>query len=203
MKTCRKCLKELPISSFKKNRNWVMLDCRSCYYIYVVKPNRSKNKKSRIVLTDEERRIRKIESKRRYKVNNPDKTAEQRRRYREKNKSNPVYKAQRNIRKRLKKQLDKGFKIGQTSEMLGCSLVEFKAYIEAQFSEYMTWGNYGTYWHIDHIKPVCSFNLACANVASQVNHYTNLRPLKAEDNIKKSLEDSKLKFVTVESKTAR
>jgi hypothetical protein len=196
MKVCRKCLKELPISSFKKHKKWIMLDCRSCHYKHVVKPYRSKKIKPRPILTQEEKLIRKRESNRHYRINNPDKTAEQRRRYREKNKSNPVYKAQRNIRKRLKKQLDKGFRIGQTSEMLGCSLVEFKAYMEAQFSEYMTWDNYGTYWHIDHIKPVCSFNLACPNIASQVNHYTNLRPLKAEDNIKKSIEDSKLKFVT-------
>jgi hypothetical protein len=203
MKVCRKCLKELPISSFKKNKNWVMLDCRSCYYTYVIKPSRSKKRKPRLILTEEERLIRKRESRKRYKINNPDKVVDQRRRHRERNKNNPIFKTQRNIRKRLKKQLDKGFKIGQTSEMLGCSLLDFKSYIESQFTESMNWDNYGSYWHIDHIKPVCSFDLTQPNIARQVNHYTNLRPLKAEDNIKKSLEDSKLKFVTVESKTRK
>lgn len=196
MKICRKCLKELPISSFKKNRKWVMLDCKSCYYTHVVKPYRSKNKESKVILT-EEKLIKKREYKKQYRINNPDKIAEQRRRYRERNKNNPLFKLKRNIRKRLKKQLDKGFRIGQTSEMLGCSLVYFKAYIESQFKDDMSWENYGTYWHIDHIKPVCSFDLTQPNVAKQVNHYTNLRPLKAEDNIKKSIEDSKLKFVTL------
>lgn len=196
MKQCRKCLKILPLDRFKKSRSWVMLDCRTCYYKHIVKPYRASKRKSKIRLTEEEKKVKRKEYRKKYKDNNPEKIAEQRRRNREKRSSNPIYKVQRNIRKRLKKQLDKGFRIGQSSEMLGCSLVEFKLYIEAQFYDDMTWENYGTYWHIDHIKPVCSFNLACPNIASQVNHYTNLRPLKAEDNIKKSIEDSKLKFVT-------
>ena len=180
-----------------------MLDCRKCYYAYYVKPKRTAKRKSRVLLTEEEKKLRLKESRKVYRLKNPDKMAEGRKRYKERNKNNPLYKANRNIRKRLKKQLDKGFKIGQTSKMLGCSLVEFKLYIECQFNNGMTWDNYGTYWHIDHIKPVCSFNLACPNIASQVNHYTNLRPLKAEDNIKKSIEDSKLKFVTDQSITQK
>ena len=114
-----------------------------------------------------------------YKIKNPDKIAKQRKAYRDKRKNDPLFKAQRNIRKRLKKQLDKGFRIGQTSEMLGCTLVEFKLYIESQFSSGMTWDNYGSYWHIDHIKPVCSFDLTKPNIAKEVNYYSNLRPLLA------------------------
>jgi hypothetical protein len=48
----------------------------------------------------------------------------------------------------------------------------------------MTWENHGQYgWHIDHIRPVSSFS---AEEIMQVNHYTNLQPLWASDNIKKS-----------------
>ena len=41
--------------------------------------------------------------------------------------------------------------------MLGCSLVEFRAYLESQFTTGMTWENKGT-WHIDHRRPCASFD---------------------------------------------
>lgn len=196
MRTCSNCLKELPLSSFKKTKNYYMRVCRSCYYIKYTKPYRQSKRIPKISLSKDQIKDRNKESKKRYRLNNSEKIAEYRRKYREKNKNNPIFKAQRNIRKRLKKQLDKGFKIGQTSEMLGCTLVYFKTYIESQFTDEMSWDNYGIYWHIDHIKPICSFNLTHPDIAKQVNHYTNLRPLKAEDNIRKSQEDNKLKYVT-------
>ena len=67
--------------------------------------------------------------------------------------------------------------------MLGIDLGGFQAYIESKFQEGMTWENYGQ-WHIDHIKP-----LSLATTEQEVvelNHYTNLQPLWAIDNLKKS-----------------
>ena len=130
------------------------------------------------------------------------KAKEYRRKYRERTyvkKGRPTIdlaskKVARNIRKRLKKQLDKGMTIGPTIEMLGCSIAQFRAYIEQQFTDVMTWDNYGTIWHIDHIKPVCSFDLSLEGIAKEVNHYSNLRPLLAEDNLAKSREDMTFKF---------
>jgi len=130
------------------------------------------------------------------------KAKEYRRKYRERTyvkKGRPTTdlatkKVARNIRKRLKKQLDKGMTIGPTIEMLGCSIAQFRAYIEQQFTDDMTWDNYGTIWHIDHIKPVCSFDLSLEGIAKEVNHYSNLRPLLAKDNLAKSREDMTFKF---------
>jgi len=130
------------------------------------------------------------------------KAKEYRRKYRERTyvkKGRPTTdlatkKVARNIRKRLKKQLDKGMTIGPTIEMLGCSIAQFRAYIEQQFTDVMTWDNYGTIWHIDHIKPVCSFDLSLEGIAKEVNHYSNLRPLLVEDNLAKSRVDMTLKF---------
>jgi hypothetical protein len=54
---------------------------------------------------------------------------------------------------------------------------------EKQFTEGMTWFNHGE-WHIDHIYPV---SLATdEHHLKKLNHYTNLQPLWAIDNIKKS-----------------
>ena len=66
---------------------------------------------------------------------------------------------------------------------LGCSIAEFKVYLESKFLPGMDWGNYGQRgWHIDHIKPLSAFS---DEEASSASHYINLQPLWAEDNFKK------------------
>jgi hypothetical protein len=63
-----------------------------------------------------------------------------------------------------------------------CSFEEFFIHIESQFIDGMSWEN-RSLWHIDHIIP-----LATAKTEEEIlrlNHYTNLRPLWALDNLKK------------------
>lgn len=70
-----------------------------------------------------------------------------------------------------------------TVELIGCTVEEVREHIESQFTEGMSWDNYGLYgWHIDHIKPISTFNLADPEQQKQCFHYTNLRPLWASDN---------------------
>jgi hypothetical protein len=64
---------------------------------------------------------------------------------------------------------------------------EFKIYIESQFTEGMTWENYGNKkdcWSIDHIIPKSSANNL--EEIKKINYYTNLRPMWHIENIKKS-----------------
>jgi hypothetical protein len=60
---------------------------------------------------------------------------------------------------------------------IGCTKEEFKAHIESQFDEGMSWDNWSVHgWHMDHIIPLSK---------GGINHYTNLQPLWAVDNLKK------------------
>lgn len=91
------------------------------------------------------------------------------------------------LRNRLYCALKKNYKSGSAVRDLGCSIEELKKYLEAQFQPGMTWDNWGKYgWHIDHIEPLCKFDLTDSEQLKKACHYTNLRPLWAEDNLRKS-----------------
>jgi hypothetical protein len=50
----------------------------------------------------------------------------------------------------------------------------------------MTWDNWAKHgWHIDHIRPLVSFDLTDESQLKEAMHYTNLQPLWAEDNHRK------------------
>jgi len=56
-------------------------------------------------------------------------------------------------------------------EYVGCTIEEFKAHIEAQFKEGMSWDNHGK-WHIDHIIPL-KYNNPTIEETIERLHYTN------------------------------
>jgi len=60
----------------------------------------------------------------------------------------------------------------------GCSWAELRGHFEAMFKEGMTWENHGrTGWHVDHIKPLCEFDISKEEELYKAWFYTNLRPL--------------------------
>ena len=76
-------------------------------------------------------------------------------------------------------------KKGNTMELTGCSKDELQQYLESKFTDGMCWDNYGK-WHIDHIRPCSSFNLEELEEQKECFHFSNLQPLWALDNIRKS-----------------
>ena len=89
-----------------------------------------------------------------------------------------------NIRSRIYVALNRGIKSAHTMELLGCSIEEVKQHLEKQFKPGMSWDNHGK-WHIDHIKPCCSFDLTKPEEQRVCFHYSNLQPLWAEENLSK------------------
>lgn len=77
----------------------------------------------------------------------------------------------------------KGYKKnGRSFEILGCSYQEFKAHIESQFKDGMSWERFDLI-HLDHIIPMKTAKTEVDVL--RLNHYTNLQPLWAHDNMKK------------------
>jgi hypothetical protein len=87
-----------------------------------------------------------------------------------------------------------GKKDCEITELLGCSIEDVRRHIEQQWLPGMTWENHAKNgWHIDHIKPCNTFNLADPEQQKQCFHYTNLRPLWAVDNLSRPKNGSDIK----------
>ena len=146
-------------------------------------------------LSAEERRARRDaqrENKAAWRADNLDrvraKDREHARARRERNKDNPQFRLSITLRTRLNGALAGNFKTGSAVRDLGCTIPELRAYLQAQFAPGMSWDNWGhvgDVWHIDHIKPLASFDLANREQFLAACHYTNLQPLWAKDNLRK------------------
>jgi len=98
----------------------------------------------------------------------------------------PIFKMSMNLRTLIRNSFNRNFtkKSKKTADILGCTFEEFKIYLEKQFDDKMNWDNQGSYWHMDHIKPV---SLATnEQELIELNHYTNFQPLEKYENLSKS-----------------
>ncbi len=96
------------------------------------------------------------------------------------------YRIAANLRGRLNQALKRQYKKGSAVADLGCTVEEFKQYIESLFQPGMSWDNWGRdTWHLDHKRPLASFDLSDREQFLQACHYTNYQPLWAVENLAK------------------
>ena len=98
--------------------------------------------------------------------------------------NDPNFRLVHSLRRRVRNALCGFSKSAPTLALLGCSVDECREHLEAQFAEGMSWSNRSE-WHIDHIRPVASFDLADPAQQRACFHYSNLQPLWAIDNLRK------------------
>lgn len=106
----------------------------------------------------------------------------------ERRKTDIVYRLRSILSARIREALKKGSleKKNRTEELIGCTVAFLRQFIEHQFTKEMTWDNYGSHWHIDHIIPVKLFDLSDVEQQKKAFNYSNCRPLDAKKNIAKS-----------------
>ena len=65
---------------------------------------------------------------------------------------------------------------------------EARKHFEKQFDKNMSWNNYGTYWHIDHIRPQASlpYSTATCDNFKACWSLSNLQPLSVRENVAKN-----------------
>jgi hypothetical protein len=137
-----------------------------------------------------------FESKRRYRAKNAEKIRLRKQKYSAENREkiakwiadrrakNPIVRMANSMRRSIRRYLDAGQKGEMSSfEIIGCSKDDLRKHLESKFRDGMTWQNYGSYWHIDHIVPLISAK--SPEEVKRLCHWANLQPLTAFDNISK------------------
>lgn len=89
------------------------------------------------------------------------------------------------VRNRINQAIKRESKSGSALDYLGTDILSYKGYLESKFRDGMCWENRGKDWHIDHIKPVCSFNLEIQHERKKAFHYLNTQPLLKKENLEK------------------
>lgn len=98
----------------------------------------------------------------------------------------PVFRLNRNMRSAINASL-RGTKRGRRwHALVGYSVRELAAHLEAQFTDGMNWANIGD-WHVDHRRPLASFTITGPDCPEFKVAWalTNLQPLWALDNLRK------------------
>lgn len=144
----------------------------------------------------------------RYREENKEKVAEIKKQWRERNKDRDNKRRNERVKNKLEQDRElaisyklnlgmansinhslKGRKNGRSWESLvGYTLKDLMAHLEARFKPGMTWENHGrSGWHIDHIRPIASFNFTSPDDPEFRECWTleNLQPLWAEENLRK------------------
>jgi len=194
-KVCKCCNKEKKLSDFC-NSTWTSdhlnINCRECSIAH----NKSyrENNKEVFKKANKESRKRNPEKHAQYEANWKRNNKEKNQKsinecIKRRKKIDPSYRLRTYLRGRLWNTLSRNSiaKSSKTMTLLGCSIQEFRQHLESQFTEEMSWENYGRVgWHIDHIRPCASFNLAEPEEQKICFHHKNMQPMWASENIKKS-----------------
>lgn len=206
MKVCSKCNMEKSENDFYKGN----AKCKSCKIDYQKK--HSKLNKDRIKEYKRKYRIENMDeikttlanyykencekikeiSRKNYSNNRDKKIKYQTDYQRNRRISDPIYKLKFSISRMIRNSLkiNNFIKTKRTKEILGCSIVEFKNYIENKFTDKMGWENYGVIWDIDHIVPLST--AITEEDVIKLNHYSNLQPL--DSYINRYIKRDKLDF---------
>lgn len=206
MKTCTKCLLFKPLNSFSLNKRGLYgkrAECKLCQKEYrsinkdkIKILNKAWKENNPLYSRSLEQQEKVKEYKRKYHQQayaNLSESAKIKLRERKNNfeykkrKLSIPYRIKALLRSRLNQAIKNIQKTGSAVANLGCSIEEFKIYLESKFQPGMSWDNWGRFgWHIDHKVPLSKFNLADPHELKKACHYTNLQPLWANENLRKS-----------------
>ena len=138
-----------------------------------------------------------VSAKRKYRNNNPDKIRALDKIYKSKRKKkaleyeskrmkeDPIFALAHRCRRRIYSifKSKKTPKSKRSRDLIGCDWETLRLYFESKFTDGMKWDNRNL-WHIDHIIPLASAK--SQDEIIKLCHYTNLQPLWAVDNLRKS-----------------
>jgi len=180
---CEMC--KIEFGGDKRKNTKYCHECRLIKNKEIHKKYRDSNKEKRHAYDKEYRKTHKdeianrmVEYNKIYKQNHRD----ERKEYRKNKKADINYRIERDARSKLHT-FFKSKNNNLYSDLIGCSLTKFKKWLEYNFIGKMNWSNYGVYWHMDHVIPVCIFDLSDDKNLKFCFNWKNTRPLEATINV--------------------
>jgi len=143
----------------------------------------------------------KLEQFRQYWINNKEKIMKRRQEYREANtekiklqRANQRKKTHNLLKESICRRMNECLKTndigsGRWFKYLGCTIDELRdwfAYLFPIIDPNMSFENHGTYWHVDHVRPISSFDLTNEENIHECFSWRNLSPLEKSLNLSKN-----------------
>lgn len=127
------------------------------------------------------------EHQRKYRVANPEKARESVRVSNRKRGQDVGYRVSHSVSVGMWASLRQEKNGRSWESLVGYTLADLRAHLEKQFTNGMSWNNYGE-WHIDHIKPVSHFTFDSPDDPEFLECWSlwNLQPMWASENMSKS-----------------
>jgi len=204
MKTCTVCnLEKEKTEFFKSKKDSLRGDCKACFnqkrkdrYANDKQKELTRNKLYRVNNPEKVKLNKKVyESLNRDKVNNmkkdwvlknPEKRKEAAIKYQRKKRQDIYYRLMDSFKTSFGLMLKKN-NYSSRMKLLKYDREELIKRIESTWKEGMSWENYGMHgWHIDHIRPLSSFNIEKEEELLKAWQLNNLQALWATENLSKS-----------------
>ena len=182
-KTCKKCLNEIDkirkINRRKKKAETTLAKCEKC--------NQEKTLK-------EFSKLKKFYKKKICLSCYPEFLKQQKTEWcRKESKNNINYRLKKSLASRLRTVLIKN---DSTMNYIGCNIQYLREWFEYNFTLEMNWENYGSYWSIDHIIPVCKFDLTVEDEKLKCWNWSNLMPVTVNFNSsKKEINQNQINYI--------
>lgn len=171
-KVCRNCETELPATHFRYQE----ATCKEC-------------NKLKLYEWRDNNKDRFLELCKRYR----DTAEAKEKRYaylREKYNTDILFRIEKQYRNRVRECIKSKYYPKRTKfdywNVLGCTWDFLIGWLEFNMKDTMTWENYGSFWHVDHVRPCSSFDFSNESDRRTCFNWTNLMPLESIENLKKS-----------------
>jgi hypothetical protein len=112
--------------------------------------------------------------------------------------TNMNYRIKKSLAARLRTVLNKN---NSTMNYIGCNIQYLREWFEYNFTAEMNWDNYASFWSIDHIIPVCNFDLTLEDEKLKCWNWSNLMPVSIKYNSsKKKIDINQVKYIVEQLK---
>ena len=206
-KTCDKCIQTKPIDKYRKYcENSYSKTCKKCLNeLDKIRKKNQRQKKAENFLAkcekcNEEKvlndftKLKKFYKKKICLSCYPDFLREQKTEWcRNERLTNINYRLKKSLAARLRNVLNKN---DTTMNYIGCNIQYLREWFEYNFTSEMNWENYGSFWSIDHIIPVCKFDLTIEDEKLKCWNWSNLMPVTIKYNSsKKEIDMNQVNFI--------